>query len=459
MVEARPSKLRRLLFIPPVIAGIAILAIVGRGRDGPQRLELAELVTAVRTVQVQMVDVVPRAIGFGTVNAQKAWSAVAEVSGKVVELNPRLQRGAIIAEGALLLRIDPNDYELALARAEANLTSVDAELAALVAKEKNLQASRDIERRSLALSQRDLERKRTLKQRGAISDSALDAQERAVLTSSRRVQDLDNSLALLPAERSVLLAKQSLYSTQREEAWLDLTRTEIRAPFDLRLAETRVERTQFVRQGETLAQGDGIAVAEIEAEYPLNRVLPLVSEDLDFRGLSASELAEITGHLGLQAVVRMRAGGITAQWQARVSRSSDALDPRTRAFGIIVTVDEPIRSAEPGQRPPLVKGMLVEVELRGKPQPDSLILPRDTLRQGDDGEVLVYVVGEDDRLARRAVTIGFAQDDFVTVVAGVAAGERVILSDPIPAIDGMLLNVVEDTVAAGHVAAIATGAL
>ncbi len=458
MAEGRGSKLRRLAFIPPVVIGVLILAFVVRGRDGPQRQEISEHLTLVRVVPVQLVDVVPRAIGFGTVTPAKEWSAVAQVAGKVVELNPRLQRGAIIPADTVLLRIDPTDYELALARADANLASANAELASLEARAENLRNSRGIEIRSMALSERDLERKRTLSQRGTISEAALDDQQRAVLDSSQRVQDLDNSLALIPTERSLLQAKQSLYATQREEARLDLTRTEIRAPFDLRLSDTRVERTQFVRQGDTLAQGDGIATAEIEAQYPLSRIVPLISSHLDISSLSASELSELPGRFGLQASVHLRTGDVTAEWPAKVSRGSDAIDPRTRAFGVIVTVDEPIRNALPGRRPPLVKGMLVEVELTGEPRPDTFVLPSDALQQGDNGETLVYVAGADNRLQRRPVTIGFAQDDFVTVVDGVAAGERVILSDPIPAIDGMLLQVVEDAAAAARVAALATAA-
>ncbi|MHA1570219.1 MAG: efflux RND transporter periplasmic adaptor subunit, partial [Alphaproteobacteria bacterium] len=374
MADGRPSKFRRLAFIPPVIIGIIILALVLRTREGPQREALSEQVTLVRTVQVQVVDMVPRAVGFGTVRPEKEWSAVAQVAGKVIELNPHLQRGAIVSEGTLLLRIDPTDYELAIARADANLASVEAEISALASTTENLRASRDIASRSLVLSERDLERKNTLRQRGTIADAALDAQERAVLTSRQRVQDIDNSLALLPAEQRLLRAKQSLAEAQREEARLDLARTQIRAPFDLRLADIRIERTQFVRQGDTLVQGDSITAAEIEAQYPLTRILPLVSGsgDLDVNGLSPAELGQIADQFGLAATVTLQTGDISAQWPAKVSRGSDTIDLRTRAFGIIVTVAEPIRSARPGQRPPLVKGMLVEVVLTGRPQPDTL---------------------------------------------------------------------------------------
>ena len=65
--------------------------------------------------------------------------------------------------------------------------------------------------------------------------------------------------------------------------------------------------------------------------------------------------------------------------------------------------------------------------------------PRAALHRGQDGGAIVYVAGADDRLERRRVEIGFSQADLVTVKAGLTVGERVVLSDPVPAIEGMLL--------------------
>jgi multidrug efflux pump subunit AcrA (membrane-fusion protein) len=99
----------------------------------------------------------------------------------------------------------------------------------------------------------------------------------------------------------------------------------------------------------------------------------------------------------------------------------------------------------------------VAVELRGGAKPDTLVVPRAALHRGQDGGAIVYVAGADDRLERRPVEIGFSQADFVTIKAGLSVGERVVLSDPVPAIEGMLLLPSSDDDALARLLAQATG--
>jgi hypothetical protein len=56
------------------------------------------------------------------------------------------------------------------------------------------------------------------------------------------------------------------------------------------------------------------------------------------------------------------------------------------------------------------------------------------------------------------VEVGFFQTNFVTVSRGLEAGERVVVSDLSPAIEGMLLDPVLDEALADRLAAEASGA-
>jgi len=147
--------------------------------------------------------------------------------------------------------------------------------------------------------------------------------------------------------------------------------------------------------------------------------------------------------LALSAVVRLRGGTVNAQWKARFTRISDTIDPKTRTAGVIVAVDDPYRQAIPGVRPPLVKNMFVEVELRGKPRPGQVVVPRAALHGRQ-----VYVVTAENRLERRGVAVAFMQTNFASIKSGLKAGERVVISDLIPAVEGMLLDPVMDDDAA-----------
>jgi multidrug efflux pump subunit AcrA (membrane-fusion protein) len=140
---------------------------------------------------------------------------------------------------------------------------------------------------------------------------------------------------------------------------------------------------------------------------------------------------------------------LSVEWPARVARISDIIDPATRSLGVIVEVDKPYAGVQPGVRPPLAKGLFVNVELSGRPRPDSLVIPRNALHKDR-----VYVVTKDSRLAWRQVVSGLTGADYVVISEGLEAGERLVISDLQPAIDGMLLQVVDDPEALARLLAV-----
>ncbi|MDP6787357.1 MAG: hypothetical protein QGI13_09550 [Rhodospirillales bacterium] len=429
----------KALVVPPILIAAAVLIVAVRSREAPQRTPPRETASAVRVVVAPSVAVVPRVLGYGNVQPETVWEAVAEVDGRIVEVHPQLKKGAILPAGAVLLRIDPTRYHLAVAQIEANMAAVEAKLAELAVKAANTRASLAIEERSLALGGKDLERKRRLLATKNVSQAAVDQEERDLLAGRQNVQSLRNTLNLFPAERRTLASELALYTAQLESARLDLERTAITAPFDCRVAEVKVQRTQYANPGQVLAVVDGIDVSEVSAQVPMGKLMSIIGDAGDAAISPATVMAELPRLLGLTPVVRLRAGAHTVEWPARLARISDTVDPATRTVGVIVAVDDPYRQARPGRRPPLAKNMFVEVELTARPRPGRVVVPRAALR---DGRLLV--AGADDRLSIRKVEISFRQTNFAVVSSGLAAGERVVLSDLIPAVDGMLLAPLAD---------------
>jgi multidrug efflux system membrane fusion protein len=158
----------------------------------------------VRTIAAPSVSVIPRALAYGNVQPGKVWEAVTEVDGRIVEIHPQLKKGAILADGVVLLRIDPAKYRLAIAEIEASIRSTRARIAELHVKEENTLASLTIEERSLALSRNDFERKRALQASKNVSQAAVDQEERNVLAREQSAQTLANQLNLIPTERATL---------------------------------------------------------------------------------------------------------------------------------------------------------------------------------------------------------------------------------------------------------------
>ena len=443
---------RLMLFVVPVVLGAAAVGYAMKNREGPQRLPPEERMTPVRVVTAPAVDVVPRALGYGSVTPGRIWEAVGEVSGTVIYRHPELEKGAVLRAGTELLRIDPTDYRLAVAQIEANIRSTEAQLAILDVRASNARRSLAIEARSIDLARKELERKQRLVKQGTISQAAVDQEERAVLVGEQAVQNLRNSMNLLPAERSVLEATRDQLRAQLETARRNLARTTIVAPFDCRIAEVNVEQAQFAAQGKVLVVADSLDVAEVTAQVPIGTVLTLLPRDLDLPLDPGAVMPRLREVAGLDAIVRLRTGRGDTEWLARFSRMSDTVDPRTRTVGVIVAVDDPYRQAVPGERPPLVKNMYVEVEVRGRPRPGAVVIPRGALYGSE-----VRTVDSEDRLRIREVEVDFIQTNFVVVAAGLEAGVRVVVSDLPFAADGMRLAPLDDDEALAALVAEAVG--
>jgi len=425
MTANRHSRLRMLLILPPIVVGVLVLLWMAGGKQPPAKTERGEPTRTVRVIEARQLDLVPTAEGYGPVRPAKVWSAVSQVAGRVVEIHPKLRDGEILPEGTELLRIDPVDYELALAQSRA-------ELAELEVQEQNARDSLAIEERNLALAQRDLERKRKLVRQGTTSESAADEAERVTLNTRTAVQNLQNTLALIPTQRRLLEAKAA-------RAQRDLERTVIRAPFTLRVANLQVEGDQFVSTGQTLFQGDAVERVEIEAQVALSSLRRLFIGHPGIK-LDLNRLNEqLPAMVGLDPLVRLDLGNYVAEWQAEFVRFADTVDPQTRTMGVVVAVDRPFEKVKPGYRPPLSKGMFVQVVLRGKSQAPRVVVPRSAVRGG-----VVLVAAADDRLQRRPVEVLFSQGDVSVIAAGLEAGERVVVSDLVPAVEGMLLQVQPD---------------
>ena len=270
-------------------------------------------------------------------------------------------------------------------RWRTDIQGIQAQLAELAVKQTNTSASLAIEQEALGLSEKELERNRSLVKKGTITRSAFEQEQRALLNQRQSVQSLQNTLNLIPAERQLLQAQLARQQAQRQSALLNLERTTITAPFTGRVAQVNVEHTQYVRQGEILVTLDSIDTAEITVRLPIAKLRPLIQPNNQrIADLNTETTRQV---LGFAAEVRLPGQGLAVNWKARFVRASDAVDTRTRTLGLVVAVDEPYRQAQPGIRPPLVKGMFTEVELRGKPLPDSVVIPRTALHQDQ-----VYIV-------------------------------------------------------------------
>ena len=425
MKTEQQSRWGALWVLPPLAIGVLVVIFMVSGKQPPTKSAQGETSQSVRVVEARQVDLLPEARGYGPVQPGKVWAAVAQVAGRVIDTYPRLRDGEIVPAGTRLFHIDPVDYELQLAQSQAELAELDVQ-------EQNARASLEIDKSNLLLAQREKERLSKLSQKGTASQSDVDSAERTMLNARTAVQNTANTLALLPTRRRLLQAKVS-------QAERDLANTVVNAPFNLHIADLAVEKDQYVSVGQTLFHGDAVERVEIVAQFAISSLrnmfighqhpVPAISE-------LREKLQEFTG---FRPQVHMNIGGEVAEWEADFVRLSDEVDSQTRTLGVVVSIDKPFEKVIPGKRPPLSKGMFVQVVIRGHIQPDRIVIPRGAIRAGR-----VYVVGPDRRLQIRPVSVLFSQGPFSVIGDGIEPGEQVVVSDPIPAVAGMLLDPVID---------------
>lgn len=422
------------------LAGLTVLVVFVTNQKTPEHSALSLNAIPVAVIKVQEQPLWIEAKGYGVARPTEKWRAVANVTGRVVERHPNLENGAFIPKGTLLLQLDPSRYQLKIEEARAELVQLSVE-------EKNTVRLLEIEQRALALAEQELARIERLAASGSVSSSQLDSQRRQTLGQQHAVTQLENVLELIPARRD----KASIRLSQ---ALQDLNDTQFFAPYDLRLSSVHVEREQFINIGQPLFEAENISAVEVEARIPftvLRRLMKNIGlSEIDADLLEQSNLfdfSSIEAHIEL-----VSAPDIT--WKGTLVRIASGLDPVTRAARVVVRVDDPWENAQLPDQPPMQSEMYIRVKLTGTSSIAFTLIPSSAVHRGE-----VYLADEDDRLVRRKVNVLFEQRGIAAINEGLNPGDRVILNDLQPAINGIQLLVRRDFDVEQEVSAKALGQL
>lgn len=304
----------------------------------------------------------------GTIDAKRRVDLVAQVTGKVVEVSDAFADGGFFEKDDVLLSIERDDYEFAVARAESALAQAEQRLA----------------------EERGRSRQARREWRELGSDEANDL-------FLRKPQ-------LRAAELAVKAAQADISAAE-----LALDRTIIRAPFDGRIQQKRVDIGQFV--------GNGTMLAQIYALEALELRLPL--SDAQLALLPAQLLTSSGGLVGSSSYVSVNIGGRSWQFPADIKRSEAELDRRSRVATVIA--EFPGSPDLENGRPALTPGMFARAEIVGRPVDGVIELTNAAL--SPDGHVLI--VNQESRLERRDVAV-INREGRSVWVSGLAAGDLVV---------------------------------
>lgn len=192
--------------------------------------------------------------------------------GRIVEV--LVHDNQSVASGALLFRINPAPYEIAIERAKARMEIIRTEVASLRAEYKATLLKADETRERIQFLQRQLDRQIKLKEygmsRGDVYDEArlnLGVAQRELATT---LESANRVLANLNGDRNLPGEKHPRFleaKTALDEALLDLERTRIAAPVAGVVSNMKVRVGEFTERGAPLFSLIESGQAWVEANY------------------------------------------------------------------------------------------------------------------------------------------------------------------------------------------------
>ncbi|MEZ8141402.1 efflux RND transporter periplasmic adaptor subunit [Enterovibrio sp. FF113] len=422
---------RKLLFFPALAIGALVLFMAITLRPDIPVKPAQSKARAVDVVTLMQQDIAPKVTGFGRVTPKLTWQAIAEVNGKVIYRNPALQKGQVLPAGTELLRIDPTDYQLAVAQAQADVSAKEARLAKLDLDDTNLQATLAIEIRRLTLSRDELTRQKNLRKKGLTSQSDLDSEQQAFLSQQARVQDLQSQIKVLPDEKRITQAELDVSRLALEQAERNLEKTQIVLPVDSRIAEVNIEQDQVVTPQQVMVVAHGLEAVEVDAQVSIHDMQTVFDTLVDATGNGFEQKIH-----QLDASVALSSGSFTREWGANVARISDTVNLNQATVGVILEIAlSDKKHAGIAAMPTLVNGMFVKASISGQPV-SHWVIPEQALR-GDK----IYVM-EEGELVVLPVTIVFRSGNHVAIDGALKQGQQIVINDLLPAVPGMTLEAV-----------------
>lgn len=357
----------------PAIFAIGLAALLSACEEEPKQKVAVPPPAVVVTEATK--QTVPLVMDFsGTVQSVRAVEIIPRVSGYIEERY--FAEGSEVKEGDPLYLIDPRTYQAALDSLEADL-------------EKS--------RSQLAFWKSEVQRYTQASRSGAVSEEKVEA-------TRSKVAEFDADIAKNLADI--------------EKAKLDLSFTRIEAPFAGYIEDTKINAGQLVEQQKdtltTLVQLDPIYVI-----FNISRTDAYEIQKLQLKGLSPEKREDFKGTVLLP-------DGSTYPYEGHVDYVSAQIDPTTDTVEARLVMPNPFKAQVGKATLLLIPGQYVPVKLTVGHIPDAVVIPQKALVETQEG-TRTYVVGDDNTIEAREVTLGVSFEQLQVIKDGLKTGERVVV--------------------------------
>lgn len=353
--------------LPRLLAPVFAFALAAGAIAGPGMAQQGEQPPpGVVVVTVKKSDVDLSTTLPGRVVASAEAEVRPQVAGIITE---RLfDEGGRVEEGDVLYRIDPASYDAAVAQAQAAVAQAQAQIKA---------------------TEREAERLQTLSSRNVVSEQALDS----------AIAARDGAAASLQAAEA-----------QLQSAKIERDRTEIRARLSGEIGRSVVSPGALV----TASQQQPLAtIRNIDPIYV--DVTQSASDLLAFRrGQGILQLEE-----GAQHVRLTLADGSDFGEAGKLTAAEPVVDPLTGVVVLRITFANPDKL--------LLPGMYVQAEMPAGVAKGAILVPQEGVSRNRRGQPTALVVGEDNVVEQRVLSVLQDRGAFWVVGAGLQDGDRVVV--------------------------------
>jgi RND family efflux transporter MFP subunit len=292
------------------------------------------------------------------------------------------EEGDFVKEGQVLCLLDDAPVRIRLQLAQEKLEQAKLQMEKAAIRQQKAVAQ-------IGHTQAEFDRYEKARKEGLVSD-------KEVATYKYKLEELQHDDRSAVSEAKEFKHKVAELEAEIAQAKLDLSRTEVRAPF----AGFVTLRT--VNIGQRLRPNDNL--------FTLGAFSPLYAD------VHLSEKDTRAVRNGQSATLRLGSDDGAAV-RGRVERISPVVDQASGTVKVTVAMEP-----QPGFRP----GSFVRVEIQTDAKADAIVIPKRALVE-EDGQNYVFVANKD--TARRTkVALGYQREGMVEIRDGVSAGQSVVVA-------------------------------
>ena len=322
--------------------------------------------------------------------------------------------GTVVNKGELLATIDKREYQANVQTAKALVAKAQADLEQARQRSDVTKAEAEVAdaRAVLSKTDQDLNRLRPLAKERAVTeielDAAVAARESAKATLDSRQANLKNIVDSVKYTIDRTGAEVSSAKANLIKAELDLSYCDIYSPL------TGVIGFKNVDVGNLVGRGEATLLATVSSAQPL--LVDVSIAEVDYLNITNPKTGGRKG--GRSTIELILSNDTILPYPGQLRVVDRKVDPATGTLKVQVAFSNPGNYIRPGQFA-RVRAAIAERE-------DAILVPERAIQEMQ-GVKTVMVVDAQNKASVRTITVGEKSDNFLIVLDGLQAGEKVIV--------------------------------